>query len=109
MNNKNSDHYFLEGGGEMGALIRVKDWSKTALGDPENWPQSLRTMVSVMLDNPLGMYIAWGSEYIQLYNDGFRPILGTTKHPQALGAGTLTTFPEIWDTISPMLDRVMEG
>ena len=71
MRNKNSGHYFLKGGGEMGELIRAKDWSTTALGDPADWSQSLRTLVAVMLDNPFGMYIAWGSEYIQLYNDGY--------------------------------------
>ena len=53
-----TQYQFLSGGGEMGVLIRAKDWSKTPLGDPEDWPQSLRTMVSVMLDNPFGMYIA---------------------------------------------------
>ena len=83
MNDKNADYYFLKGGGEMGELIRAKDWSKTPLGDPAGWPDSLRTMVAVMLENPFGMYIAWGTEYTQLYNDGYRPILGTTKHPQA--------------------------
>ncbi len=110
MSSKNSDHYFLKGGGEMGALIRAKDWSKTALGDPAHWPQSLRTMVAVMLDNPFGMYIAWGSDYIQLYNDGYRPILGATKHPQALGISTRETFSEIWDNIiGSMFDDVMKG
>ena len=109
MSNKNSDHYFLRGGGEMGELIRAKDWSKTSLGDPADWPQSLCTMVAVMLDNPFGMYIAWGSEYIQLYNDGYRPILGTTKHPQALGISTRETFAEIWHIIESMFDGVMKG
>ncbi len=110
MSNKNSDYYFLRGGGEMGELIRAKDWSKTSLGDPADWPQSLCTMVAVMLDNPFGMYIAWGSEYIQLYNDGYRPILGATKHPQALGISTRETFSEIWDNIiGSMFDDVMKG
>lgn len=109
MSNKNSDYYFLRGGGEMGELIRAKDWSKTSLGDPANWPQSLCTMVAVMLDNPFGMYIAWGSEYIQLYNDGYRPILGATKHPQALGISTRETFAEIWHIIESMFDGVMKG
>ncbi len=110
MSNQNADHYFLRGGGEMGELIRAKDWSKTSLGDPTEWPQSLRTMVAVMLDNPFGMYIAWGSEYIQLYNDGYRPILGASKHPQALGISTRETFSEIWDNIiGSMFDDVMEG
>lgn len=110
MSNKNSDYYFLKGGGEMGELIRAKDWSKTSLGEPASWPQSLRTMVAVMLDNPFGMYIAWGNDYIQLYNDGYRPILGATKHPQALGISTRETFSEIWDDIiGSMFDEVMEG
>ncbi|MEO6540078.1 MAG: PAS domain-containing protein, partial [Ferruginibacter sp.] len=109
MSNKNSEHYFLKGGGEMGELIRAKDWSKTSLGDPAEWPQCLCTMVGVMLDNPFGMYIAWGSEYIQLYNDGYRPILGATKHPQALGISTRETFSEIWHIIDSMFDGVMKG
>ena len=108
-NDKIETPEFLSGGGEMGQLIRDRDWSKTPLGDPKGWPQSLRTMVSVMLDNPFGMYIAWGSEYTQLYNDGYRPILGSTKHPQALGIGTRETFSEIWHIIESMFDGVMKG
>jgi PAS domain S-box-containing protein len=100
---------FLSGGGEMGKLIREKDWSKTALGPPAQWPQSLRTMVSVMLDNPFGMYIAWGDDFTQLYNDGYRPILGSLKHPNALGIGTMKTFEEIVDIIGPMFEDVMKG
>jgi hypothetical protein len=49
---------FLTGGGEMGELVRATDWSKTALGSPEFWPQSLKTAVSIMLHNKIGMYIA---------------------------------------------------
>ena len=100
---------FLMGGGEMGELIRSYDWSKTALGSPETWSQSLRIAVRIMLDCPFGMCITWGNDYIQLYNDGFRPILGTTKHPQALGISSPETFPEIWITIEPMFEGVMQG
>jgi PAS domain S-box-containing protein len=105
----NNEHYFLADGGEMGELSRSKDWSKTPLGNPETWPQSLCTMVAVMLNNPFGMYIAWGNDYTQLYNDGFRPILGLTKHPEALGISSKETFSEIWDTIGPMFAEVMTG
>ncbi|MBA3828771.1 MAG: PAS domain S-box protein [Taibaiella sp.] len=104
-----NDLYFLQGGGEMGELIRATDWSVTPLGDPSTWPQSLRTMVPVMLDNPFGMYIAWGKEYTQLYNDSYRPILGESKHPQAVGISSRETFSEIWHIIEPMFDGVMEG
>ena len=37
------------GGGEMGARMRALDWSATALGPLEQWPQSLRACVGVML------------------------------------------------------------
>ena len=107
--NDNDTPYFFKGGGEMGKLIRAKDWSKTPLGDPKDWPQSLCTMVAVMLDNPFGMYIAWGADYTQIYNDGYRPILGATKHPDALGIGTRETFSEIWHIIGSMFDGVMKG
>lgn len=94
---------------EMHALIQAKDWGLTPVGHPETWPQSLRTMVSVMLDNPLGMCIAWGPEFIQLYNDGYRPILGESKHPEALGKSTRETFAEVWHLIGPMFGDVMKG
>lgn len=100
---------FLSGGGEMGKLIREKDWSKTPLGHPDTWPQSLRTMVSVMLDNPFGMHISWGDDFIQLYNDGYKPILGSLKHPQALGISTSESFSEVWHIVGPMFADVMKG
>ncbi|MEO6670301.1 MAG: PAS domain-containing protein [Ferruginibacter sp.] len=109
MGSKANEYYFLKGGGEMGAMIRSKDWSETSLGSPDSWCQSLRTVVALMLDNPFGMYIAWGNDYTQLYNDGYRPILGALKHPQALGISTRETFAEIWDTIGPMFQDVMNG
>jgi PAS domain S-box-containing protein len=109
MNRKQKEHYFLSEGGEMGELIRSADWSKTPLGNPEKWPQSLKTMTAMMLGNPFGMYIAWGKNYTQLYNDAFRPILGASKHPQALGGSSKDTFAEIWDTIGPMFADVIKG
>ena len=109
MNNKNTNHYFMRGGGEMGALIRAKDWSETPMGNPEDWSESLRTMIAVMLENPFGMCIVWGREYIQLYNDGYQSILGTTKHPQALGSSIRETFSEIWHIIEPILEDSMNG
>jgi PAS domain S-box-containing protein len=100
---------FLTGGGEMGELVRATDWSKTALGSPEFWPQSLKTAVSIMLHNKIGMYIAWGKEFTQLYNDAYRPILGKTKHPSAMGNTTDKTFAESWQIIGPLFEEVMKG
>jgi PAS domain S-box-containing protein len=96
------------GGGEMGALMRTRDWSATPLGPVGLWPQSLRTALSILLASGYPMYIAWGSEYIQFYNDAYRPILGATKHPEALGQGARVCFAEIWEIIGPMFARVMQ-
>ncbi len=95
------------GGGGMGALMRAHDWSPTPVGSVETWPQSLRTALSILLASGYPMYIAWGREFVQFYNDAYRPILGATKHPAALGQGTRECFAEIWDIIGPMFERVM--
>src|SRR6185369_9729339 len=73
------------------------------------WPQSLRTALSILLDTGFPMYIAWGAEFTQFYNDGYRPILGSTKHQAAMGRSTRQTFAEIWDIIGPMFHGVLEG
>ncbi len=100
---------FLQGGGEMGSLIRSIDWSATQLGPPGQWPPALKQMVSMMLTTKFPVLICWGSNYIQLYNDAFRPINGATKHPQAMGGSARDTYAEIWDTIAPMFGGVMQG
>ena len=102
-------HDPLAGGGEMGALMRSIDWACTAVGPVDTWPQSLRTALSILLETGFPMYIAWGAEFTQFYNDGYRPILGSTKHPAAMGISTRETFAEIWDIIGPMFARVMQG
>src|SRR3954462_9745339 len=93
----------------MGALMRTIDWSKTPVGPVEQWPQSLRTALSILLETGFPMYIAWGKEFTQFYNDGYRPILGSTKHPAAMGISTRETFAEIWNIIGPMFEGVMRG
>jgi signal transduction histidine kinase/DNA-binding response OmpR family regulator len=89
--------------------MRSIDWSHTAVGPVEGWPQSLRTALSILLETGFPMYIAWGPDFTQFYNDGYRPILGSTKHPAAMGLSTRVTFAEIWDIIGPMFEGVMRG
>ncbi|MES2276610.1 MAG: PAS domain-containing protein [Bacteroidota bacterium] len=104
-----SDYPFLRGGGEMGELIRSIDWGANPLGSPGDWHPVLKTMVSIMLTNQFPVLICWGPDYIQLYNDAFRPINGATKHPQAMGGSACDTYAEIWATIGPMFSDVMNG
>ena len=99
---------FLTGGGEMGAVMRTHDWSTSPLGAPKAWPQSLRTVVDLMLTSKFPMFVAWGEELGFLYNDPYTDILGA-KHPQALGAPFKDVWAEIWPDISPLIDAAMAG
>ena len=74
---------FLAGGGSTGALMRAHDWSESPLGPPELWPQSLRTVVGLLLQSQFPMFVAWGEALGFLYNDPYAEILGA-KHPRAL-------------------------
>lgn len=91
----------------MGELIRKKDWSETSLGAPGTWPQSLRTSVSICLNSRFPILLWWGKDYIKIYNDAYRDIIGT-KHPKALGAKGKDVWPEIWPIVGPMLESVFE-
>src|SRR5688500_20164150 len=94
----------LAGGGNMGAMMRAFDWSTTPFGPVEQWPQSLRTAVSIMLESRFAMVVAWGPEFRFLYNDRYRPILGT-KHPASLGSPCAKNFPEILPVIPAVFNR----
>ena len=75
----------------------------------DSWPDQLRLLVQVMLSSEFPMMIVWGREYTQVYNDAFRPILGTGKHPGALGRSARETWAEIWDEIGPLFASVFAG
>lgn len=101
--------HFIRGGGEMGALTRSFDWSRTSIGSPEQWQQSLRTTLGIVLHSAFPMLLFWGEDLICFYNDAFRPSLGTDgKHP-ALGKKGTEVWPEIWDFIGPLLKKVMDS
>ncbi|HWI91066.1 MAG TPA: PAS domain S-box protein [Flavisolibacter sp.] len=98
---------FLECAGEMGAMIRDFDWTKTPIGPPENWPENLRVSTSILLNSQFPMFVWWGPEMITIYNDAYRVILGD-KHPNALGNSGPEVWAEIWDIVGPLADKVME-
>jgi PAS domain-containing protein len=99
---------FLIGGGEVGALMRSRDWTESPLGPPATWPPSLRTIVELLLQSRFPMFVAWGPELGFLYNDPYAEILGT-KHPSALGKRFYDIWSEIWLDISPLIEAAMAG
>src|SRR6266849_6732784 len=84
--------------GEMARRVRDMDWSLTALGSSETWPQSLRLGVAMILASSFPMAIRWGLELVLIYNDAYRPIL-CDKHPKALGR----PLREVWWEVYPEL------
>src|SRR5437868_5374874 len=110
LNIKNLSHVdFLAGGGEMGALTRAYRWSTNPLGRPERWPQSLRTAVRIVLNTNHPMFIWWGPQLIQFYNDAYRQTMGPERHPGALGQRGRECWAEIWPIIGPQIEQVMSG
>lgn len=91
----------------MGELTRTYDWSKTSIGTPEQWPQSLRTTLGVILHSAFPMLVFWGKDLICFYNDAFRPSLGVDgKHP-GIGKKGTEVWSDIWGFIGPLIEQVM--
>lgn len=99
---------FLMGGGEMGSLIRSMDWSKTPLGPVAEWPQSLRTTVSICLASDLPICVIWGPGLVQIYNDAYRIICGG-KHPHSMGQNFPECWKEAWPVIGSAHDSALDG
>ncbi len=95
--------------GEMAERIARKDWASTSMGHRDNWPNALRNYLSLILDNPFPMYIAWGSNLVQFYNDAYIHILGDKLHPEALGNSPDLTFSRSWDVVKPLFKSVLNG
>ncbi|NEQ20240.1 MAG: response regulator [Microcoleus sp. SIO2G3] len=90
----------------MGARMREMDWAKTPLGSPTQWQQSLKTAVRIMLTSRQAMFVWWGEELINLYNDAYKAIVGG-KHPEALGQPASYVWREIWDQVRPRAESAI--
>ncbi|KAJ3866505.1 histidine kinase [Lentinula novae-zelandiae] len=93
----------------VGKLILEFDWSSTPLGPIEQWPQSLKTVVSIMLANPSQSCLFWGPDHILIYNNAWRRIISGSKHPHFMGKPGRIAFHEIWDTFSVHCQNVYRG
>jgi PAS domain S-box-containing protein len=91
----------------MRPQIRSFDWASTSIGSPEFWPASLHTVLDLALDTEFAMMIMWGPDLIQLYNDGYIPILGD-KHPRSIGQRAQDCWQDIWTQVGPLLLGVYE-
>src|SRR5580698_3873894 len=92
----------------MGERMRSLDSSHTALGAPDGWSPTLRVMVRFLLANRFPLLLWWGPQYVSIYNDAYRPILGT-KDPTALGQPVAECWSEIWHVLKPLIDTPFNG
>lgn len=92
--------------GELARLCREKAWSDTPLGPIEAWPASLRSTASLVVASPVPMIVLWGPELVQIYNDGYREVMGK-KHPAGLGQPSRECWPEVWEFTAPLYEGVV--
>jgi len=97
--------WFL-GGGQMGERVRSFDWAHSRLGPVEHWPTSLRTAIRIILNSSYPMFVWWGKELINFYNDGYLPMLGK-RHPDALGRPASEVWADVWPVVGPQTEMVL--
>jgi PAS domain S-box-containing protein len=98
----------VTGDGEMATRIRTRDWSATPVGAFETWSTVLRTLIRTMLHSRQPMFLWWGPELVQFYNDAYVPSFGKGKHPLALGQPGRECWGEIWPIIGPQIEDAMQ-
>jgi PAS domain S-box-containing protein len=99
----------FQGGGEVGGLMRARNWQATALGPPETWSHSLRSALQLLLNAGHPMSIWWGPDLMCFYNDAYRELLGAERHPTSLGRSAREVWGEIWNIVGPQIEQVLAG
>lgn len=96
------------GDSEMARTMREKDWSVTALGDPRNWPDALKTPLRMLLTTRFEMWLGWGDDLTFFYNDAYIPTLGI-KHAKMLGRPFREVWAEVYDDVADQVEQVRGG
>ncbi|MEA1834785.1 PAS domain S-box protein [Methylobacterium durans] len=99
---------FLAGGGEAARMIRERDWSGHPLGSPETWTSELRTALSLVLNSPESMILAWGPDLTFFFNDIYFPLLGP-RLSWAMGERFDVVWADAWAQAKPIIDDAFAG
>ena len=89
-------------------MCDAKDWSTTPLGPVSGWSPTLRVIVDTIMASRFPMAVRWGPDFVLIYNDGYRPILGD-KHPWALGLPFREAWPEVQGQLGPLHEQLLSG
>ncbi|MBS7700571.1 MULTISPECIES: PAS domain-containing protein [unclassified Chelatococcus] len=96
------------GSSEMSRMMKEHDWSASALGAPEHWPDGLKIPLRMLLTSRFEMWLGWGSDLNFFYNDAYIPTLGI-KHPSMLGKPFREVWAEVYDDVADQVARVKQG
>lgn len=91
---------------ETGRLLLSTDWSATPLGPMDGWPRSLRIAVSICLNSRFPMFVWWGQQLTNIYNDAYIAALGK-RHPWAFGRSGRVVWDDIWSVLAEEVEDVM--
>ncbi|GAA3958374.1 hybrid sensor histidine kinase/response regulator [Allohahella marinimesophila] len=100
---------FVGSGTVMRDLVAAFDWSSTSLGPLSRWSASLKTAAAIVLNSRQPMFLWWGPELIQIYNDACLPSFGDDKHSAALGQSGTRCWAENWSVFRPEIESVMSS
>ncbi|OCF32740.1 hypothetical protein I316_05661 [Kwoniella heveanensis BCC8398] len=92
---------------DVHALMASTDWSKTPLGPRDQWPQSLKTTVGLLLKYPHQCCLWWGKELTLIYNEAYAQMMH--KHPHIFGMSGSVAWAEIWSSLGPLAELVLSG
>ncbi|WP_157592522.1 ATP-binding protein [Solirubrobacter soli] len=99
---------WLVGDGEIVELIRSKDWSQTALGPIEDWPESLQTTVSLSLASSFPINVIWGPGAVQIWNEAYSKVCGD-KHPREFASDYRECWASAWPAIGGAFETARAG
>jgi PAS domain S-box-containing protein len=99
---------FLAGGGAAAEMIRARDWTGHPLGRPEIWPVAFKTALSLVLNSPESMILAWGPDLSFFFNDTYFPLLGP-RLSWAMGERFDKVWADGWEQAKPIIDEALAG
>lgn len=99
--------FFLHADGKSVHELKAVDWSNNPLGEPDQWPVTLKTAIQIMLASQFPKAICWGPDLITVFNDAFRPILGEKK--DCMGKPFSHIWAEAWNDIGSIADKAFNG
>lgn len=85
------------------------DWASTTLGPIQDWPQNLRSAVTLLMDSVQPMVIWWGDDSLQIYNDAYAPRVDCGTAEIALGKPAADSWKQGWETVRPLAKVVVDG